>query len=324
MLSIVDEDAFGSEGLDPRRIEPSLARLIRSSSAHGVPCEIYTRAEQLFNCNWNKSDSVSRLRLLSAMQPWLSRVFIGVESGSNGQLERFSKGQTVNDVIYALRAGSLLNLPLEFGFITFDPLLTEEELIENICFLARTDVLLSPTRPIPEEAVYEAVLNGGATLGGHTPVFTRVAYMSTELEMFASGPYAQAFRVNYPELIGSYDASFARHDFKYRNPKIGSIASWCRVWTEGTFVPIYRLRLLSRNNPSSSSAYQSLIGRYRGASFALLAAMASSLSLNSMQQINEVLGELAAVVIPRIKSVRSFPYHTARSSGIGWFTVPML
>jgi hypothetical protein len=155
---------------------------------------------------------------------------------------------------------------------------------------------------MPEEAVYEAVLSGGATLGGDTPVFTRVAYMSTELEMFASGPYAQALRANHPELIGNYDASFARHDYKYKNPKIGNVASWCRVWTEGTFVPVYRLRLLSRNNPSGSSGYQSLIGRYRGASFALLAAMSSSLSSTSMQQINKVLGKLAADLLPRIES----------------------
>lgn len=302
VLSIVDEDVLGSEGLDPRRSEFSFIQLLRSANAQGVRCEIYTRAEQLFNRNWKESESVARLRLLAGIQPCLSRVFVGVESGSDGQLRRFSKGQTVDDVVYAVRAGCLLDLPLEFGFITFDPLLTEEELIENVGFLARKDVLLSPRQGMSCESLYDAILGHSDSVQGNAPVFTRVAYMSTELEMFVGGEYAQHVRDMHPELVGDYDPSFARHNYQYLNPKIGGIASWCRVWTEGTFIPIYRLRLLARTCPDDSMEYQRLIKRYRGASFALLAAMTSRLSTSSSRQIDAILATLAPSSLPTISS----------------------
>jgi hypothetical protein len=283
VLSIVDEDAFGSEGLDLRR-KPSILLLVEAASSHGVTCEIYTRAEQLFNSRWKQRDSLIRLQQLCDIQPWLGRVFVGIESGSNSQLERYSKGQTRDDVVHALRAGSLLGLPLEFGFITFDPQLSERELVENLRFLARTDVLLSPPKAMNLEEMYSAVMGEGVDFKGD-PVFSRVAYMATELELFASSSIASTLKSSHPELIGEYESSFARYRYRYEDRRIGQIAAWCRVWTEGTFRPIYRMRLSSRTGTADSKAYRQVIRRHREATFALLLALASRLSVSSADQL---------------------------------------
>jgi hypothetical protein len=277
VLSIVDEDAFGDEGLDPECKQPWIIELVGAASNHQVACEIYTRAEQIFNYRWKRDQSIIRLQQLAKIRPWLRRVFVGIESGSNTQLRRYSKGQGIKDIIYALRAGSLLDLPLEFGFITFDPLLSERELVENLEFLARTDVLLSPIAAMTMEDVYSAVTTENA-VACTDAVFTRVAYMATELELFASSPLARKLKSSHPELIGEYDSSFARYRYSYADPRIGHIAAWCRVWTEGTFKPIYRMRLSSRTVGGRANPYQQVIRRHREATFALLLALAARLS----------------------------------------------
>lgn len=271
ILSIVDEDAFGSEGTDPSLPKISVIDLVMSAGRYGIACEIYARAEQLFNVLWPRKASITRLSQLSIIQPHIARLFVGVESGSDSQLTRYSKGQTVQDVIYALRAGSLLGLPLEFGFITFDPLTTTRELAENIRFLARTDVLLPKNYDATPEQIYEHIVRPGMRTNAD-PVFMRVAYMATELEVFAKSPIAAVLRNRRPDLMTRYDESFARFECRYAEPAVAQAASWCRVWTEATFRPIYRIRLQSRSNRHMNDSRHRLIRRYREATFALLLA----------------------------------------------------
>jgi radical SAM superfamily enzyme YgiQ (UPF0313 family) len=275
VLSIVDEDAFGAEGTNLSCVEPSIIKLVAAASRHGIACEIYTRAEQLFNIQWRQTHAVNRVRQLAELRPFLTRVFVGVESGAESQLRRYGKGQTVQDIIYALRLGSLLGLPLEFGFITFDPLLNERELVENVRFLARTDALLPSLKACDTEELLRQVTSP-ATMTGE-PIFRSVAYMATELEVFAGSDLATRLRLQNSSLIKSYDSSFARYHYDFADPRIGQIAAWCRVWTEGTFAPVYRIRVLSRAERSQGMIYKATIRRYREATFALLFCLTTKL-----------------------------------------------
>jgi hypothetical protein len=279
VLSFVDEEAFGKEGLEPGDRQPVIVTLVNAVGAHKVACEIYTRIEQIYDRQRKESDSLRRLRQLSQMRSSLARVFVGVESGSNSQLRRYGKGQSTRDVVDALRAGSLLGLPMEFGFITFDPLLTQEELIENLEFLARSDILFPQSSVSSIEEIYEILISDGqGALPQGDLIFNRVAYMATELELFANSAYFKRLSFTHPRLIGAYDGSFARYDYSYQDPVIGQIASWCRVWTEGTFRAIYKMRLASRALRSESTPLQEVIGRYRAATFSLLLSLTKRFS----------------------------------------------
>jgi hypothetical protein len=65
-------------------------------------------------------------------------IFLGIESGSETQLKRYGKGVTVSENENALKILTNLGFKIEPGFIMFDPLVTLDELKENIDFIERT------------------------------------------------------------------------------------------------------------------------------------------------------------------------------------------
>ncbi len=272
VLSLVDEDAFGAEGRVPDST-PSVVPILEATQHLSVRFELYTRLEQLLDLRWEPAASKARLAQLVRLRPLLKRVFVGVESGSDSQLRRYGKGQTVADIVAGLRAASLLGLPLEFGFITFDPLLTANELVESLQCLGRTDILLPATNGTAPEDIYRLVLAQHVELSGD-PLFSHVAYMATELELFVNSPFVQILRNQAPELLRPFESSFARYGYAYRDVAIGHIASWCRVWTEGAFESIYRMRLAERSGGVSPNELRPTIARYRRASYGWLVALA--------------------------------------------------
>lgn len=291
ILSLVDEDAFGEEGVTPGIDRPSIIDLVTVAGNSGVSCEIYTRLEQIFDRRRESLESLNRIEQLLMIKPHLARVFVGVESGSDSQLRRYAKGQSAAQVIDALRVGALLGLPLEFGFITFDPLLTQEELVENLEFLARRDVLLKPEQISGAEEIYSRVISrrdDGLEQG--EPIFARVAYMATELEMFSNSPYFKRLAITHPGLVGEYESSFSRYDYSYQDPVISSIATWCRVWTESTFRPMYRMRLASRTiKNTSSNPFSAVVHRYREATYGLLLILTERFANLRKERISRIL-----------------------------------
>jgi len=224
----------------------------------------------------------------------MRRVFVGVESGSPAQLRRYGKGQTVAQTVDALRVASMLRVPLEFGFITFDPLLTPPELAENIAFLARRAVLAEPGHgPVSDRVDLVASYLGGAALtASRVPLYRHVAYMATELEVLAYSRYAALLQRRHPDLLdGSRDPNFARHGVTYANPGVGAVAAWCRVWAEGMFTPVYQARMALRVAPSPEqvSASAALVLRHRDATFALLLALTVTLLPQTTAQLATVL-----------------------------------
>jgi hypothetical protein len=229
----------------------------------------------------------------------MRRIFVGVESGSNSQLRRYGKGQNTRQIVEALRVGSALGVPMEFGFITFDPLLSPSELVENVMFLSRRDIMKAPAGETPDERVeaVRAYLDGADLTDSGIPLYQHVAYMATELEVLAHSRYADHLRRRHPELLdGQFDSSFARYGVHYRDARIGEIAGWCRVWTEGMFAPVYEARMTARSSGSPDDAVGAagLVGRYREATFALLVALTRHL----LPEVRQDLAQVATDISP--------------------------
>lgn len=74
----------------------------------------------------------------------LVRVFLGIESGVQSQLDRFGKMSTVKQNLQAIDILSDLGLDVSIGFIMFDPYTTLAEVKENIEFLKRLGVYRGP------------------------------------------------------------------------------------------------------------------------------------------------------------------------------------
>lgn len=281
VLSLVDEEFFGDEGLvDPPIANFPAAQILEECRRSNISYEIYTRLEQIFDAKRSRTWNVERSKLLLREAPAMRRIFVGVESGSPRQLRRYGKGQTVEQTVDALRVGSALGVPMEFGFITFDPLTTADELVENILFLARRDIMAAGAQLQPREriAAVESYLDGSSFEFADVPLYRHVAYMATEMEVLAHSRYASRLRRRNPELLtGEYDAGFARFGVKYMDHRIGLIADWCRVWTEGMFTPVYEARMRSRAALSrvESEDQANLVLKYRDATFLLLSHLAS-------------------------------------------------
>lgn len=87
------------------------------------------------------------LKVSDVLQPWwpevssallgagIDQVFVGIESGAAAQLKRYHKPTTIQanrDAVVRLREAGF---DAEFGFICFDPLVTLDDLMENLDFI---------------------------------------------------------------------------------------------------------------------------------------------------------------------------------------------
>ncbi|MCD0453354.1 hypothetical protein LO762_29855 [Actinocorallia sp. API 0066] len=307
-ISLVDEEFFGSEGLeDPPPPRLHADRIMRACRAHGLRYEVYTRLEQLFDRRHSERWNLRRAALLANAVSDMRRLFVGVESGSPGQLRRYGKGHTISQAEDALRVGSHLGVPLEFGFITFDPLLTVDELRENLAFLARTDIICAPAADRLEAvAAVSRYLDGEELTMSGEPVFQHVAYMATELEVLKNSRYADMLCRRRPDLLHGYDPSFCRYSSAYADPIVEEMAGWCRVWTEGMFAPVYEARMAVRSSVADSPSGEAgeLVRRYRAATFDLLRTLTAQLTGSKTAtetadvEPSALLAALAARVLP--------------------------
>lgn len=84
-------------------------------------------------------------------QKGLEKLFVGFEAGNNEDLRLYNKHCTVDDhyrVLRLLKNSGMIDLKtginVDYGFITFNPYTTRERLRENIEFLAKSELYVTP------------------------------------------------------------------------------------------------------------------------------------------------------------------------------------
>lgn len=80
-------------------------------------------------------DEVDESLLRALMEVGLFRVFMGLESGVQTQLDRYSKRITIDQSREAVKLIRSLGLETHFGFITLDPYVTLDEMLTNLEFV---------------------------------------------------------------------------------------------------------------------------------------------------------------------------------------------
>ncbi len=104
-----------------------------------VQCSV--RSDVIFN-NKDRDGGVARVTALTALyEAGMTHVYIGFESGSPAQLKRYNKSETVEDHLAAIDRLRKIGILAGGGFIMFDPLMSLEEILENISFLRRADLI---------------------------------------------------------------------------------------------------------------------------------------------------------------------------------------
>ena len=161
----------------------------------------------------------------------LSHIFIGIESLSNTQLNRYRKGINVENIEEALEC---LNIPYVAGFIPFDPFVTAGELKENFTNLKRTGIINHINTPIKfmrvqrktdmAEMVKDAGLITGVTENG---MCYKYRFLHSDVEKICAviAKKARIFNVYGPRIgymirpEGGYSEKLEREILSYLSEK---------------------------------------------------------------------------------------------------------
>lgn len=251
-IFMVDEDFFGKDDTgNDQRIRDMMQGIIDSNL--NLQFEADTRIDQIYSLKRDTSLNIKRIETISlCMQAGLYRLLLGVESGSNEILKRFNKGISVEEIVCAIRILTSLGVGLRITFITFDPLMTLEELKENIAFLERRDVFLRrlPKDELDYSRLYDDVRNPDfvTTQSSGGPFYEHVCYMLVNLEVFMKCDYFHKLKEWERKHMKTLqqevepDYNMARYRFSYVNPIIGLIAFNCQKWTDRHFALDYCLK----------------------------------------------------------------------------------
>lgn len=152
-VSFTDDDFCG----DPERAA-EIARLMIDSNL-GMQFSISTRADHIWNEGLygkelkdpekRKQHNARLIEIMSDLRDaGLTRVFLGMESGSPTQLKRYGKRISVEGNYKAINLLRSLGIDVVAGYIPIDHLMTMQELLENVQFLKRTGMYRKITNPL--------------------------------------------------------------------------------------------------------------------------------------------------------------------------------
>lgn len=139
-IVLTDEEFMGTELKTIFRAN-NIAKNMLHNSLNG---EFYVATSVKSIVNFDDDTYVARKRketLFNLKKIGLGRIFLGVESGSTGQLKRYTKGTKPEENLAAISLLRNLGIDIDIGMILFDPLMTLDELNENINFIEKAKII---------------------------------------------------------------------------------------------------------------------------------------------------------------------------------------
>lgn len=136
VIAFTDEEFIG---LDTRHAWDLVNRIIEEKKNGTIPYNTrFVASVSVFMLARNDWDGGMNDELLRRMRKaGFDRLFVGIESGSATQLRRYGKGVTPEENETVLKVFKNIGIEPDIGFIMFDPLMSIEELRENILFISR-------------------------------------------------------------------------------------------------------------------------------------------------------------------------------------------
>lgn len=242
-LYVVDEEFIG-RGQDAVDRALEVAGTISSA---GFTWESSCRVDQVVRPDRDRAWHVQRASMWrDLLGAGLRRMLFGVESGVTSILERFVKDSTADQNALAIRTLSALGVPTRFTYITFDHLMTADELAASRAFQARTDLLLRPLPHLSVEQIVDGVTDP-AFVAEHTtgrPFYTEISYMLVSMECLIGAPYTRAVRAQ--GLAGPADPTMGRVEARFADWRIGVCSRRAQMWVDRHFALDYTLKSLEK------------------------------------------------------------------------------
>lgn len=242
-LYLVDEEFIGrGDDAVPRAL--AVADVLH---AHRFAWETSCRVDQVADPSRTRSWHVERGRMWrQLLDRGLRRCLFGVESGVTSILQRFNKETTGDQNALAIRTLSALGVPTRFTYITFDQLMTADELHATYRFQGRRDLVL---RPLPHLTVEEIIdgVHDEAFVAAHAtgqPFYTAISYMMVSMECLIGAAYTRAAQT--AGLTGQTRPSMGRVDAQFADWRIGVLSRWAQLWVDRNFAFDYTLKSLEK------------------------------------------------------------------------------
>jgi len=239
-----DEDFFGT---DIDRVDRIANEIIKLKEKE----EIHPDLNFYFNM---RVDSVlgvgiggiqrSSSTLMKLKNAGLREVFIGIESGSNEQMERYNKNNSADKCIRAVMLLNKLGIDVDIGFIMFDPSMSLGTLKNNIDFIYRSGVSMNYSR------------------------------LAKRLRVEPHTPFSNDYIKKNPNL--KLNLSSVSYDYDFENPDIKMIYNIFYVWEQKDLDFIYNLQSFCRGevpNEEERRKAKNIISLYRSLDVSFLREM---------------------------------------------------
>ena len=242
-LYLVDEEFIGR---GPDAVPRALAVGDTLHEA-GFRWETSCRVDQAVRLDRDRDWHLERGRLWRGLvDRGLRRCLFGVESGVTSILQRFNKETTGEQNALAIRTLTALGVPPRFTYITFDQLMTLEELRQTFAFQGRADLLLRPQPGLSVEAIVDGVRDED-WVAEHTtgrPFYTAISYLLVSMECLIGAAYTR--KAEAAGLTGAADPSMGRVQARFADWRIGVAAHWAQLWIDRHFALDYTLKSLEK------------------------------------------------------------------------------
>ncbi|TCO43806.1 B12-binding domain-containing radical SAM protein [Actinocrispum wychmicini] len=242
-LYVVDEEFIG-RGEDAADRALGVASTISNA---GFAWESSCRIDQVVRPDRDRTWHVERASMWrSLLGAGLRRMLFGVESGVTSILQRFAKDSTAEQNALAIRALSALGVPTRFTYITFDHLMTADELAASHAFQARTDLLLRRLPELSVEQIVDGITDTDFVAEHATgrPFYTEISYMLVSMECLIGAPYTRA--VQAQGLAGLPDPTMGRVEAQFADWRIGCCSRRAQMWVDHHFALDYTLKSLEK------------------------------------------------------------------------------
>jgi radical SAM superfamily enzyme YgiQ (UPF0313 family) len=238
-IFLVDEEFFGYRDSSEERV----LAIANTLSEAGFTFETSARVDQVYRPRQDTNWHIRRTRVWrSLVNSGLRRCLFGLESGVDSILMRFRKKTTSRQNIVACRILSLAGVPVRLTYITFDPLMTMDELIESYRFQGRTDLWL-PCAPNDDEGtIIRRALDDeqAAAVGAGAPLYSQIPYMLVSMECLIGSDYLR--QVEEAGLARDENALMGRRDADFIDPIIGQLSRHAQMWIDRSFALDYTLK----------------------------------------------------------------------------------
>lgn len=273
-FTFADEDFVGKDLTGAEKIAQGIKDI------GGMQFSLSLRVDNVYDPKESDAETSRRLNLFRLLkEAGLSLVYFGVESLADTQLRRYGKGVRARDSVQAIEAIEAIGIPMELGYILFDPLLTVDELQENERWLT-------------------------------TRSFTKyIGQLFNNLRVQSDSAFAR--RLERLGLLSSFNPNTIEYSYEYQNQDIGKVAAICLKWKD-EIDEVYALARNVQRTEFNGSSCERFVRKFRLLELDMLRQLMKSLNNPGEPHLDSIFLDRRLQLINELKQgILSFKTYSS-------------